>query len=115
MNLAIAIGLVVLGTIIGAFGALMLKLGSGRFSFNPIKFFKNWKILLGCLLYFLSTIPFIIALKFADLSVLYPFVATSYIWVAILSVYALKEKMNAWKWAGITAIIVGVIFIGLGA
>ena len=115
MNITLAIGLVILGTIIGSFGALMLKLGSNKLSFNPIKLIKNWKLILGCFLYFLSTIPFIIALKFADLSLLYPFVATSYIWVTILSIYALKEKMNVWKWAGITAIIIGVIFIGLGA
>jgi uncharacterized membrane protein len=37
-----------------------------------------------------------------------------YIWISILSVKYLKEKMNAFKWAGIGLIVVGAFLIGLG-
>jgi uncharacterized membrane protein len=58
---------------------------------------------------------FIPALKGGDLSVLYPFVALAYIWVSLLSVKFLGEKMNKFKWLGIALIIIGVSFIGIGS
>ena len=66
-------------------------------------------------MYGISTILFIPALKGGELSVLYPFVALAYIWVSLLSVKFLGEKMNKVKWLGIALIILGVSFIGLGS
>ena len=108
-----AIGLVILGTIIGAFGALLFKQGSKKISFDIKSFIKNKKLIIGFVLYGLATIIFIPALKGGELSVLYPLVATSYIWVSLLSIRFLKEKMNLWKWLGITFILIGVIFVGV--
>lgn len=115
MKLFIGIGLVILGTIIGAFGALYLKKASAKFSFHPKKALANKELLIGTFLYLTSTIPFILGLRYGELSVLYPFVATSYIWVTILSMMYLKEKINSWKIMGIAAIIIGVTLIGLGS
>ncbi|MGV8118710.1 MAG: EamA family transporter [Candidatus Xenobiia bacterium LiM19] len=114
MSTIAAIGLVILGTLIGSWGALLFKKASVEFSFNPLKIIKNWKLLLGGFLYFASTIPFIIAIKYGELSLLYPFVSVSYIWVALLSMFFLKEKMNRWTWSGIFLIIAGVCLIGMG-
>jgi len=58
---------------------------------------------------------FIPALKGGDLSILYPFVSVTYVWVALLSVRFLGEKMNKFKWIGIAMIILGVSFIGIGS
>ena len=66
-------------------------------------------------MYALGTVLFIPALKGGDLSILYPFVALTYIWVSLLSVKFLGEKMNFMKWMGISLIIVGVSFIGIGS
>lgn len=115
MTILIGIALVTLGTLIGSFGALFLKLGSKNFSMSPTKIIRNWHLILGCFLYLVSSIPFIISLKFGPLSVMYPFVATSYIWVTCLSIIVLKEKMTFFKWLGIISIIAGVAFIGLGS
>jgi drug/metabolite transporter (DMT)-like permease len=114
MNIVIAVALTVFATFIGAIGALFMKIGSGAFSLNPAKLLKNWRLLLGYFCYFASTFPFLIALKLADVTFIYPFVATSYIWVIILSYVYLKERMNGWKYLGITFILLGVYFIGLG-
>ena len=75
----------------------------------------NYHLFGGVILYALGTIFFIPALKGGDLSVLYPFVALGYIWVSLLSVKFLGEKMNKFKWIGISLIIIGVTFIGLGS
>ena len=110
-----AIGLVILATLVGAFGPILLKKASaGRLS-NIKSLLENYNLVIGILLYGLSTILFIPALKGGDLSVLYPFVALVYIWVSLLSVKFLGEKMNKYKWVGIALIIIGVSFIGLGA
>ena len=75
---------------------------------------KNYNLFAGVALYGAGTVLFIPALKGGDLSVLYPFVALVYIWVSLLSVKFLGEKMNKFKWAGVALIIIGVTFIGLG-
>ncbi len=117
-----AVGLVVLGTIVGAFGPILFKKGSKTFTLDPRKILKNPMILLknyyvigGCALYGLSSFIFIPALRGGDLSVLYPLVSMSYIWVALLSTRFLGEKMNRTKWLGIALIIAGVTFIGFGS
>ena len=111
----LAIGLVLFACVIGAFGALLLKIGSKKFSFKIKELIKNYKVIAGVALYGISSIIFIWALKYGDLSLLYPFSATTYIWVALFSIKFLKEEMNAWKWLGIAAIIAGVSLIGIGS
>ncbi len=108
-----AISLVVLGTLIGSFGALFLKIGSSDFGFDLKKIMRNKYLVFGVILYAVSTVPFIMALKMEELSVLYPVVSITYIWVIILSLRFLKERMNLYKWMGIITIILGVVLIGL--
>ena len=110
-----AIGLVLSACLLGSFGPIMLKKASGKLSFKIIKILKNYYLIAGFLFYGIGTVLFIPALKGGELSLLYPLVATTYVWVTLWSVKVLKEKMNVYKWGGIFLIIVGVIFIGLGA
>lgn len=107
--------LVLVASVIGAVGAVFLKKGSQRLKFRFKSLIRNYYLISGFLLYGISTIPFILALKWGDLSIIYPSVATVYIWIAIFSIKFLGEKMNKWKWLGIALIIAGVTFIGLGA
>ena len=110
-----AIGLVILATLVGALGPILLKKASSK-KLSSIKFiFTNYNLLGGVALYAVGTLLFIPSLKGGDLSVLYPFVSLSYIWVSLLSVKFLGEKMNAIKWFGIGLIIIGVSFIGFGS
>jgi uncharacterized membrane protein len=110
-----AAGLVLLATCLGGFGPIFMKRASSIFSFNPLRIIKNYNLIIGVVFYAIGTILFIPALKGGELSVLYPLVSTSYIFVSLYSVKMLKEKMNLLKWCGIVLIIVGVTFIGLGA
>ncbi len=110
-----AIVLVTSACFLGSFGPIMLKKGTARLSFKMKDLIKNYYLISGFLLYGVGTVLFIPALKGGDLSVLYPLVATTYIWVSLWSVKFLKEKMNKWKWIGVLLVIVGVVFIGFGA
>jgi len=110
-----AILLVAFATLIGAWGSLLLKLGSGSFSLNIIKIIKNYKIILGLFLYVFSSIFFIWSLRGGELTVLYPVTSLTYIWVSLLSIKFLNEKMNKVKWIGILFIIIGITFIAVGS
>ena len=110
-----AIGLVVLGTLIGSFGPILLKKASAKKLSKISSLIRNYHLFGGISLYAIGTILFIPALKGGDLSVLYPFVALAYIWISFLSIKFLGEKMNVMKWLGIALIIIGVSFIGIGS
>jgi len=110
-----AIFLVTLATLVGAFGPILLKKASEKKLSKISSLIRNYHLMGGVALFAIGTILFIPALKGGDLSVLYPFVSLTYIWVSLLSVKFLGEKMNKFKWFGITLIIAGVSFIGLGS
>jgi len=110
-----AVGLVVLATVIGAFGAIFMKKGAERFRLNAKSLLTNYPLILGIVFYGISTIIFIPALRGGELSVMYPLVSLSYIWVSLLSITLLGEKMNKFKWAGIIIILIGVSLIGFGS
>jgi len=110
-----AIGLVIIATLVGAFGPILLKKASAKKLSKISSLIKNYHLMGGVALYGLGTLLFIPALKGGDLSILYPFVSLTYIWISLLSVKFLGEKMNLWKWGGVGLIIVGVSFIGIGS
>jgi uncharacterized membrane protein len=110
-----AIALVLVATTIGSLGPLFLKKASGQLTLNLKKMITNRNLILGLGIYALSTIIFIPALKGGELSVLYPLVSLVYVWVSLLSIKFLNEKMNLIKWVGISLIIAGVALIGIGA
>jgi len=107
--------LVLLGTLVGAMGPILLKKGSEKKLSEIKSLMTNYHLLGGVLLYVIGTILFILALRGGELSVLYPFVSVTYVWVCILSMKLLGEKMNMTKWAGVGLIILGVSFIGVGS
>jgi len=108
----LAISLVIFSTVIGAIGAIFLKKAASDFSVK-LKFLLNKDFLLGMLFYTISIIIYLFALKFGELSVLFPTASTIYVWVSILSQKYLEEKMNGFKWFGILMILVGVILLTL--
>jgi drug/metabolite transporter (DMT)-like permease len=103
--------LVLFCAFLGASGQIFFKLASKEFSLSPLSWFKNWKFLIGIFLYAVSAILFIWSLKQGNLSVLYPIIATSYIWVTFFSIFILKEPFPVVRWLGVGLIIAGVILI----
>ena len=106
-----AMGLVIAAAVLGAIGQLNFKLGSDNLSLKIRDLLRNRYLFIGVILYGISTVMFIVSLKGGELSVLYPLVATSYIWTTLLAKKVLNEKINVYKWAGVAMIILGVVFI----
>ena len=94
---------------------ILWKLGSEKLSFDLLSILTNWQIIIGIILYAIAGVLMIISFRGGDVSVLYPIVATSYIWVSFLSIYFLKETMNLFKWAGVLVIFSGIVLIGYGS
>ncbi len=103
--------LVLFCAILGAFGQVFFKLASSDFSLSVEGVLRNWKFLIGAFLYASSAILFVYSLKHGNLSILYPLIATSYIWVALLSFFILKEPVSMLNVAGIGLIIAGIALV----
>ena len=111
MSYFISIMLMVVSSLLAAFGQLSLKIGSQNLSKSVNGIIKNYMFLAGILLYGVSTVIGVIALRGSELTVLYPVASLNYVWVSLLSVKYLREKMNGYKWLGILLIITGVAVI----
>ena len=93
---------------------LLLKRASGSFALTFAGIFQL-ELILGIALLGVTAVLFIIALRGGELTVLYPLMATSYVWVAIASpIFFPSDSLNALKLAGIGSIILGVYSIARG-
>jgi multidrug transporter EmrE-like cation transporter len=72
----------------------------------------NVPLFAGYALYGISTMLLVMALRKAQLSILYPIISLTYVWVAILSVVIFHESMNGFKLAGLITVIAGVAVLG---
>ncbi|MBU0907383.1 MAG: EamA family transporter [Nanoarchaeota archaeon] len=107
----LAIGLVVVSSITGAIGGFLFKLASKNLSFNIPKLIKNLPLISGFVLFGLSALVYIFALRHGSLNTLYPLSSLTYIWSTIMAKKFLKEKINLYKWMGILLIVLGSALI----
>lgn len=98
----------------GSAGQLFFKTGSASVGASLSSWLVNWRVMTGFVLYGVSAIGFIIALKHGRLSLLYPVIATSYVWVTLLSSWVLGEKITGQHWIGIALILSGIVVIVRG-
>ena len=106
-------------TIVGAAAQVLIKQGAGHltqpgFIGAVIGMFTNLPLFAGYCLYGINTVLFVLALREGELSLLYPIIALTYVWVSILSIYYFHESMNVLKVAGLVVIVVGVAILGRG-
>ena len=112
--------MVACATLIQLVAQLLIKQGASQLGANPtliqsaLGMFTVLPLFSGYALYGLFTIVMVFALKHGELSMLYPVMALSYVWVTIVSVLWLKEPINAAEIAGIAAIVGGVAVLGRG-
>jgi len=91
-----------------------LALGSMHFQISSIVWggVTNVPLIAGLVLYGIGAAMMVLALQHGELSVLYPVISLSYVWVAILSVVIFHEHLNVYRIAGIAVIIAGVAILG---
>lgn len=111
----LAVVIIIICTIFTSLGQLFLKMGADRLQLTFFGMITNYPLIAGCIFYGLGAVLMIYALKHGDLSLVYPFVSLSFIWVALLSIVFLGESLVLMQWFGIMIIILGVSFVGRGA
>ena len=118
-----SIGLVFLCTVTGAAAQLLMKTGTERlppgglgsiFTHLPL-LLSNLPLIAGFVLYGLNTFLLVTALRQGHLSVLYPIIALTYVWVTILSPMFFPDHLNPFKVGGVALIVLGVSLIGMGS
>ena len=108
-------------TLIGAAAQVLIKTGAGSLGDHPslmktaIGILTTLPLFLGYAMYGISMVLLVLALRHGELSALYPVIALTFVWVAILSVVVFHEALNASKLVGIALIVAGVAALGRGA
>lgn len=109
--------LLVLGcTVLGAAAQVLMKMGGSQLpqGANAIQMLTCLPLLAGLAVYGVSTVLLILALRNSELSMMYPIIALTYVWVMILSVLIFHESLNAFKVLGVLVIVAGVAVLGRG-
>ena len=101
-------------TILGAAAQILMKIGMTHFTPTVMGVVTNIPLVLGYSLYGINTLMLVLALKDGELSLLYPIIALTYVWVTLLSYGVLHEQPNWYKNIGIAIIVVGVAVLGRG-
>ncbi len=102
-----ALALMVFTTLLTTLAQFFLKTGLALLP----SIFTNVSLLAGVLLYVLGAALMIFAFKGGEVSVLYPIIATSYVWVALVSHFFLHEQVHMFRWIGIGIIVLGIILV----
>jgi len=110
--------LVSLCTILGAAAQILMKKGADPTIHGMvptfIRIFTNLNMFVGYALYGISAVLLVLALRKGQLSLLYPVIALTFVWVAILSVLVFHEHLSLMRVGGIATIVFGVAMLGWG-
>jgi drug/metabolite transporter (DMT)-like permease len=109
-----ALWMMVAFTIFASVGQTFMKTGANQlfenFSFSVL--IHDTPLQIGLTLYLCGAALAVLALRHGELSVLWPIISLSYVWVAILAKILIHESVSPLKIAGIAVIIVGVAIMG---
>ncbi|MBI5282457.1 MAG: hypothetical protein HY858_12300 [Candidatus Solibacter usitatus] len=110
-----SVGLVFLCTLFGVAAQYFIKTSASQLTvLSPVALLANIPLWTGLSLYGVSTGLLILALRDGELSLLYPVISLTYVWVTLLSAVVFKESVNPFKIAGIAVICSGVALLGKG-
>jgi len=95
---------------------LFYKVGASRLELDISSLLSNWPLAAGVLSYGLALILMLEAYKRAPLTLLYPVIAASYIWVILLATAIFPDEViSLSSMAGALLIVLGISLIGAGS
>ncbi len=110
------IGITLASALLAAFAQYIFKQNIKKFKINIgeiLRMIFSRSIFIGLIIYMLSLCVYIFALHYGQLSFVYPFFASTFVFVAILSKYKFKEKISAVRVLGVLLIVSGIIITAL--
>jgi multidrug transporter EmrE-like cation transporter len=115
LSVALVILITLAAAVIAAAAQYIFKKSAKEFKLNIegiINTFKRRSTLLGLTMYLISLIVYLYALHETPIvSFVYPVFASSLIFVLLISMYALKERVNLHRVLGIILILLGIVII----
>lgn len=107
-----ALLLYILSTIFGALGAVELKREAHHL--HPRMLMRRG-VVRGLVLYGAASILTIIALRYFEVSTIYPIISLTYLWGVLLARYRLGERITPARAGGVLCIIAGVLLLTIHA
>ena len=103
----------IIGTGLSSLAQYLLK--KGITNAESVQALVNPSLIIGIILYMVFALIMIIVLKNGELSVLYPIISLGFVWVALISIFLLNERLALFNYGGIFFIIIGISVIGYGS
>ena len=105
-----------LSTISGAVAQILLRFGAESLGEGGlVGLLTNFPLMGGYTCLAMNVVRVVLAFRGGQLSVLYPIIALTYVWVAILSPMYFPDVITNSQIAVLALIIAGVSFIGAGS
>jgi undecaprenyl phosphate-alpha-L-ara4N flippase subunit ArnE len=102
-------GVLIAGTVLAALGQVLFKIGAtGR---SALVDFVNIWIVAGLVSYALGTMLWIYSLSKAQLTIVYPFTALTFVLVYLVGVFVLGEETSLRAIVGVVAVLLGLFLI----
>ncbi len=121
----LSILLMIIATFLISAAQIMFKTAANNLQFGFSSFFSDlpdlflpsffFPVMLGFILYGTAALMVTFALKTGELSVLYPILATGFIWVMLFAYLLFEETITIINILGVFSIIAGISAIGYGA
>ena len=103
-------------TLFASTAHILLKFGANDLDYSKISTFVNLPLILGLTFFGIGAIFMMTAFKQGELTVLFPILSTSYVWVSLLSpLFFESDSMNLWKWMGVIIILISVSMLGIAS
>jgi drug/metabolite transporter (DMT)-like permease len=106
-----AIALIIVTTAFTSVAQLLYKQAAPRLP----EIITNWPLLGGIACYAIGAILMIVSFGGGEVSILYPLVATSYIWVTLAAWLLFSEILTPLRIVGLVLVVIGVSVIGIGS
>ena len=110
-----AIIYVFIAALFASVGQIFFKFAANNNLIDVMSFIFNPYVYIGVLFYGLGFIFMLKALLYGEVTLVYPMMATSFIWVCLMSPFFFPaDSVSLHKWIGIGIILIGVYFVAKG-
>ncbi len=116
MQEMLVIGITLLSAIMVAGAQYFFKKNLGAFTMSLggiLKVVRNRGVMVGIIIYALALVVYLVALRYGQLSYVYPVFASSFVFTMIVANYVLREKSDWKRVLGILITILGIAIVAL--
>ncbi len=101
--------LLLVSVFISSVSQIILKTAANKTYESTLKEYLNFRVIFSYVLFFLSTILTMLALRKVPLSMQPILESTSYIYVSVMGYFLLKERFTKRKLLGLALILLGIV------